>query len=515
MSGLWLAVALAASAGIGDWGVSQAVSQVPAPPSAVPAPPLPPVALAVPSAPIPLVAPALVVPAPATVAVPLWPLGVGRWAARSLAEVPPASWLQADPADSLYRAAREALNQRDYRQAAELFALLPERYPRSGYAPDAYYWRAFALYRLGGEPRLREALATLRTQEERFPEAGTKGDARALERRIQGELARQGDAGAAAEVREAAEAVAESRTSAESEAGSERCDEDDDDMKVAALNALIHMNAERARPILQKVLARRDAASVCLRRKAVFLVAQGGGDGVEPILLNAARTDPDRGVREQAVFWLSQVEGEQAVTALDSILRDARDPGLQEKAVFALSQHDSPRARQALRTYAERPGLSSELREKAIFWIGQSGGPEDQAYLRSLFGRLKDEELRNKVLFSVSQMGGAENARWLLAVARDRTQPMQLRKRALFWAGQADAPLADLAALYSASDEREMREQLVFVYSQRDEPAATDKLLEIARRDPDPEMRKKALFWLGQRDDPRAAKALQDIIDQP
>ncbi|HEX6107546.1 MAG TPA: outer membrane protein assembly factor BamD, partial [Gemmatimonadales bacterium] len=63
-------------------------------------------------------------------------------------DAPAAPWLQGDPADSLYRAAREALNRRDYRRAAELFAALPGRYPASGYAPDAYYWQAFALYRL-------------------------------------------------------------------------------------------------------------------------------------------------------------------------------------------------------------------------------------------------------------------------------------------------------------------------------------------------------------------------------
>ncbi len=63
--------------------------------------------------------------------------------------------------------------------------------------------------------------------------------------------------------------------------------------------------------------------------------------------------------------------------------------------------------------------------------------------------------------------------------------------------------------------DREMREQLIFVYSQRSEPAAVDKLLDIAKREPDVELRKKALFWLGQSDDPRAAKALQDIIEQP
>ena len=119
------------------------------------------------------------------------------------------------------------------------------------------------------------------------------------------------------------------------------------------------------------------------------------------------------------------------------------------------------------------------------------------------------------MLFSISQAGGAENGRWLLGVARDAKQPVELRKQALFWAGQGGASIADLAGLYAAMPDREMREQLIFVYSQRDEPAAVDKLLDIARREPDKELRKKALFWLGQSSDPRAAKALQDIIEQP
>jgi HEAT repeat protein len=297
--------------------------------------------------------------------------------------------------------------------------------------------------------------------------------------------------------------------------GDERCGDDDNDTKLAALNALMQMDDARARPILQRVLARRDPGSVCLRRKAVFLVAQQHEAGTEVILLATARNDPDPEVREQAVFWLSQVGTDKAVGALDSILRMSPDRGLQEKAVFALSQDGSPRALQAIRTYAERTDAPGEVREKAIFWLGQSGGKENDAFLRTLYGRLKEPNLRERVLFSLSQSGGTENTRWLLDVARDRNQPIELRKQALFWAGQADASMTDLAALYGTLTDRELREQLIFVYSQRDEPAAVDKLLDIAKRETDPELRKKALFWLGQSDDPRAAKALQDIIEQP
>src|SRR5689334_23913070 len=43
---------------------------------------------------------------------------------------PPAAWLVNDPADSLYRAAREALDRRDYQKAADLFAQVPVRRDR-------------------------------------------------------------------------------------------------------------------------------------------------------------------------------------------------------------------------------------------------------------------------------------------------------------------------------------------------------------------------------------------------
>jgi HEAT repeat protein len=286
-------------------------------------------------------------------------------------------------------------------------------------------------------------------------------------------------------------------------------------MKVAALNALQQMDATRARPVLRRVLARRDTGSVCLRRKAVFLVAQQQADSTEDILLESVRSDPDPEVQRQAVFWLSQVGTDRAVNALDSILRFSKDADIQDKAVFALSQHGSPRAQQALRVYAERTEVPEAAREKAIFWLGQRGSAENATFLRSLYGRLKSQDLKKKVVFSLSQMGGAENGKWLLGVARDPSQGLEMRKQALFWAGQGGVPIEELIGLYANVTDQAMREQLVFVYSQRDEPAALNKLIDIARRDPNPELRKRALFWLGQSEDSRAVEALQEVIEQP
>jgi hypothetical protein len=121
------------------------------------------------------------------------------------------------------------------------------------------------------------------------------------------------------------------------------------------------------------------------------------------------------------------------------------------------------------------------------------------------------------VIFSLSQSRSAENSRWLLQQAKDRRLDGELRKSALFWAGQSGAAVSDLAEIYdSAENDRELRNQVIFVLSQRRrDAAAMDKLFEIAQRDSDPELRKQAIFWLGQSGDARAAKLIEDIINKP
>ena len=410
-----------------------------------------------------------------------------------------------DPTDSLWRAARQAFNRGDYTSAANLYGDLMRRYPTAARAGDALYWAAFALYKNDNLDRARSLLVT---QERQYPKAATLRDATALFARIQTALAKQGDEDALRWLRDHAQPAESTR------AGSCPSEDDEDDLRVAALNGLLQMDASNAVPILKKVLARRDACSAGLRRKAVFLVSQKHSSETEDILLDAAQHDPDPEVRQQAVFWLSQVPTDRAVGMLDSILRTTADAELREKALFALSQQHSPRAGQILRTYAENANAPSEAREKAIFWLGQQHSGENAAFLRGLYGKLTDEELKEKVIFSLSQMHDADNNRWLMEIALNERESIEMRKKALFWAGQTGGDLTQLSGLYDRMQNREMKEQLIFVYSQRHEAAAVDRLIQIAKTEQDKELRKKAIFWLGQSHDPRAAQVLLEIINQ-
>jgi HEAT repeat protein len=439
------------------------------------------------------------------------PLGAdrGTMGDRALASLPRAAWAPDDPGDSLYRAGRQLLNRGRYVDAARAFNDLIQRYPRSTYAPDAYYWAAFALYRTGEEASLRRATTMLEYQASHYPRAATRGDGDALLARVYGELARRGDPHAGEWVQAHASAgVADTgRTGA-------ACPEDEDDPRVAAINALLQMDATNAMPIIRQVLARRDPCSVELRRRAVFLLSQKRTPETEDMLLAVARDDPDGDVRQQAVFWLSQVGSDKAVTALDSILRVSTDADLRDKAVFALSQIRSPRAGQILRDLAAREDASEDTREKAVFWLGQRHGADNAAFLRDLYARVSPADLKDKIIFSISQMRSAENTRWLMDLALNSREDVELRKKALFWAGQSGAAIGDLVQLYDRTTDRDIKDQLIFVYSQRHEPQALDKLIDIARHEADRELRKKAVFWLGQSHDPRAAQVLLEIINQ-
>src|ERR687896_735859 len=380
----------------------------------------------------------------------------------------------------------------------------PEPWSEAGPA-DALYWRAFALYRAGRDDDLREALRSLDAQRARFPRARTIGDARELAVRIRGVLAQQGDV-------ESAEAV--SRAAARNRPCAR--DDDDGEIRAAAMNALLQMDAQSALPIIKQVLQKRDECSIALREKAVFLLSQKPSSETETLLLDVLNNDPSRSVREQAVFWMGQVHTEKAAAALETIATSSPDTDLRVKAIHALHEHGSDRAAALLRRLAESEQTPESVREQAIFWLGQRRSQENAEFLRGLFGRLgkaeRNDEIRKKVMFSISQMRGFGNDRWLLNIALDATNSQDLRGHALWTAGQAGIPGSDLVGLYGRVTDAQVKEKLIWVLSESQDRAATDKLVEIAQKDPDREMRKKALFWLGQKNDPRVRQIISDIL---
>ncbi|HEV8455789.1 MAG TPA: HEAT repeat domain-containing protein [Gemmatimonadales bacterium] len=103
----------------------------------------------------------------------------------------------------------------------------------------------------------------------------------------------------------------------------------------------------------------------------------------------------------------------------------------------------------------------------------------------------------------------------LLRLARTPAVPLETRRTAVFWLGEAAGAAAARALDSIARDstgDRDVRKQAVFALSQRSGNQGVPALLRIARTNPDPELRKTALFWLGQSEDPRALALFEEIL---
>ncbi|HMC55584.1 MAG TPA: HEAT repeat domain-containing protein [Gemmatimonadaceae bacterium] len=423
---------------------------------------------------------------------------------------PRAPWRSDDPADSLYRAAREALNRGEYRRAAQLFNDITQKFPKSEYNQDCRYWEAFSRYRLGGTDDLRQALKILDGIDGgRITLASRESavDIPALRARVQGALAARGD-------KESEERL--KRDAAQNDG----CDREEVSVRAEALAALGQMDMQAALPVVRKVLARRDACTVELRRRALYLVGRQGDSSAAAIILDVAKNDTDAGIRGEAMRWLPRVAGESAVPQLEELLRTSSDEQTQRAVVWALGAMDGDRARRAIRAMIERPDASERLRYDAIVSItrereGRSVTADDIAYLRTLYGKLESARLREAVLMSLSRTETAENQQFLFAVARNENEQPSLRAAATQRLGRMQTVTAsDIAKLYAVADARSLREQILYALSQRKEPEAIDKMMEIARKDTDPQIRRTAISLLARSNNERAKKLLQELIDQ-
>ena len=271
-------------------------------------------------------------------------------------------------------------------------------------------------------------------------------------------------------------------------------------------------------------LARMTTLSRDTRRRAVHWAGALGDASMVAPLTELARANggdrtssddvgPGDGLAGAAVGALGMIPDGVGVPALMTLARDGSET-VRKAAVFWLGQRDEEKAHALVRTVAGDEKETESVRRAAIFALSQGEGASsaDFAFLRSLFDRVSSERLKEQVLFSVSQHDAWDGTRWLLDKARDESQPMEVRRKAVFWAGQGHASVADITALYRSAKDTRLREHIIFVLSQQREEAATTQLIAIAKDDLDREMRKKALFWLAQKDDPRVTKLITDMV---
>ncbi|MBN2345541.1 MAG: HEAT repeat domain-containing protein [Candidatus Aminicenantes bacterium] len=407
-----------------------------------------------------------------------------------------------DKAARLFQSAKDAVFSKNWRRASDLWRGFCEQFPQSQWEAEPYYWLAFSLNQAAREAgdfakqtAMREqAMAKIEMLLERFKGSTWATDARMLRIELAEGLVKAGKAKYKKFITAGAQA----------ENGSGF------DVKLAALDALLQMDEEKALPILKKII--REHKDKNIRAKALFVLSQHDDPSVAPLLGEIARKDADPYVREQAIFWLGQC-GE-GLGVLIELYSESLEKKLKEKILFGFSQNDDRRSFDKLLQIA-KSDPDPELREKALFWIGQSDDPQAPAALMEMFKANSDFELKKKIIFSLGQLDSDKGAAFLKEIAIGKYED-RLREEAVFWIGQrgGDESADMLMSFYKGDANVSFKEKTLFSLSQNDSAAALKHLLAIARSEKNPELRKKAIFWLGQSDSAEAANYLQQLIEK-
>jgi HEAT repeat protein len=440
-----------------------------------------------------------VAPALANAAAALGDLG------SAFATRPPSPWAQRDPADSLYRVAYETMNKGDYRKAAALFREIPQKFQYSAYAADAMYWAAHALYRVGTTPDLQDALQTLEQLKQKYPNSrlrGSQADVATLQVRIAGVLSARGQGGSDIVKRALAQ-------------GTNICDAEEQQIRSAALNALMQTDPDAASDYAQKVLGRKDDCSRDIRRTAVFLIGNRGDPKAAATLMGVARNDPAADVRSAAIQYLGRMPGDDALGLLEELARSDADAQVQREAIRQLARSANPKARGGIKALVERNDVSENLRITALDALDpERSTQEDVAWLQATYAKVESPRVRSRIISAMARIGGAQNEKWFATLANNENESIDVRVEAL----RRAAPAMDVAALgrlYDQTGQRQLRSELIRQLGNRREPEAIDKLGEIVKTGTDPQLRTRAIEVLSNSKDPRAAKLLLSLIDRP
>jgi HEAT repeat protein len=290
-----------------------------------------------------------------------------------------------------------------------------------------------------------------------------------------------------------------------------RNEREDKDLREAAAHAVGLSRDEAALSAIQGLYAA--VADGEVRAALVHSAAHNENEAAaSAFLLRVARADRDNDVKAQAIHRLGQFDTEQIVDELSKIYAADRAGDVRQAVLHAFSQMGNERAHARLLEIA-RSGDDVESRTQAIHWLGQRGGAGTLDELMSIYNADRNTEIRQKVLHSLSQIDDPRAQSKLSEIARTADDP-EVRQQAIHWIGQkGEAALDELAKLYQAERDDEVKSQILHAYSQIDSPRSLDRLFEAARGGENGELRQQAIHWLGQKAGERVLAGLRDIAN--
>jgi len=301
------------------------------------------------------------------------------------AEAQAAEQERVDRMQELYDEGREALDEDEFRSAERSFSELVKL---NGPQTDAaLYWTAYAQNREG---KKEAALGTIADLKKRYPQSRWKKDGEALEIEV--------------------------RSTTGSKSNPEA--QNDEDLKLLALQGLMNSSPEKAIPLVEGVL--NGTGSPRVKQKALFVLAQNGSPQSEEVLGKIARGQSHPDLQRKAVSYLAMFGGKRSGKILAEVYTSSNDPEI-KRAVIRSYIISGDREQLAVLARSEP---NPELRKEAIRNLGITGGQQE---LQAMYGKETDRGVKAEIL-NAYFIGG--DAKALIAVARTEKDP-ELKKQAV------------------------------------------------------------------------------------
>jgi HEAT repeat protein len=290
-----------------------------------------------------------------------------------------------------YESGKSALDNHNYEKAVEIFDKVINAKNPFSRADGAYYWKAYALNKLGKRD---EALAALAELSKQFPQSSWLNDAKALQAEVQQAKGQP--------------------VSPENQA--------DEDLRLYAINALMNSDADRAVPLLEGLL-NNPKMSPKLKERALFVLAQSRADKAHEIVGRYAKGASNPDLQLTAVQYLGTFRSNDSRQLLADVYKSATDVNV-KRAV--LRSFEMSRDTEHL-TGIAKSEQNVDLRREAVRQLGNIRNEQTAASLVAIYGTESDKNIKIEILNSLGNQGAVKQ---LIECARKESD-LELKRAAV------------------------------------------------------------------------------------
>jgi len=369
--------------------------------------------------------------------------------------------------NTLYEQGTQALDERRWQDAVGAFSQVAALKGRR--ADAALYWKAYALNKAG---RNSEAAGTIAELRKAYPQSRWIKDAGALELEVR-------------------------------QSGGQRVSPEatgDEELKLLALNNLMHSDDETAIPMLEKFLASNN--SMKLKERALFILAQSKSPRAQQIIVATAKGQGQPALQRRAIEFLGIEDRKGNREALVEVYNSSADPAVKRAVLQAFLVAD---AEQQVLTVAQTE-RNTAMRREAVRVLGAMNALPQLRQMYQSTQSLEDK----KVI--IEALGVADDVDTLAQIARTDPNP------AVRIAGIRGLQVAGgkktrdiLKSIYAADQDPQVKRAAIEALFVEDD---SQSLIEMARTEQNPALRRQIIERLSMMDDKAAKQFMLDLLNK-